>query len=220
MKNFNTKYKIQNTKYTSGYTFIELIIVIAIFSIISSVVLFNSGSFSSNISLQNTTADIALQIKEAQSDAISGRLNDAINLFGDKYYRPTYGIVFQKNNTEFTKFVDLPVSQNWVFDKLSSNCDSSSPECLKIVKINGFDYISDIRVGNVGDSPSDYISIDDSDVLNVSFQRPFPDAIIAVEDNGVIAIYNIAEIILTSTKSGNRKIIINAAGSIAIEQVQ
>lgn len=216
-----TKYKIQNTKlvcrqarYTKGYTFLELIIVMAIFAIISSVVVFNFRGFSTNISLQNTTSDIALQLKEAQSDAIAGRLNEAINTLTTQYFKPSYGIHFSTDTpSDFIKFTDLPIKDG-MYANLNQNCDGSNPECLKQVKINGFDTISSLCVHQIGNPVAD-CSISN---LDISFERPFPDAII-VADNDPSNVYNDAEIVITSSTGVNRKIIINAVGNISTEQV-
>ncbi len=204
----------KNKNLKGGYTFIELIVVIVIFSIVSSVVLFNFSDFSTNISLQNTTSDIALQIKEAQSDAIAGKLNDAIVFLGQTNYKPAYGIHFDIDvkPREFKKFTDLDKSRE--YDGGSGNCDVSDPECLKKVSINGFDQIDTMCVRTIYDSPSDCNIVD---ILDISFERPFPDAIIRAENDGVI--YNDAEIVLVSSKGVKRKIIINALGSITTEAV-
>ncbi len=217
MKKFlTTKGHRFTTRLTSGYTFIELIIVIAIFSIISSVVLFNFSDFSTNISLQNTTSDIALQIKEAQSDAISGRLNDTINLYVDSnsldYYKPSFGMRFEIDRpSNFIKFTDLDKDRVY-----GGDCSITNTECLKDVKINGFDSISKICVVKTVD-----LSVcEDVGVLDISFERPFPDAIISVNEDG-FKFYenNSAQITLVSSKGSQRKIIINAVGNISVEQV-
>ena len=87
--------------FTAGFTFIELVVVISIVSIISSVLIFNYGSFDANIRLQNLAQDIALRIKEAQTVAISGTYaNDYSYDFqygasGDPAGQaPSYGVYF------------------------------------------------------------------------------------------------------------------------------
>lgn len=203
-------------KFISGYTFIELIVVIAIFSIISSVVLFNFSDFSTNISLQNTTSDIALQIKEAQSDAISGRLNDTINVYVDSnmlsYYKPSFGMRFEVDRPRnFIKFTDLDKDRVY-----GGDCSVNNTECLKDVKINGFDSITKICVVKT----VDLSSCEDVGVLDISFERPFPDAIISVNNDGLNFFENnSAQITLVSSKGAQRKIIINAVGNISVEQV-
>lgn len=219
MKKFLTnKGNRLTARFTRGYTFIELIIVIAIFSIISSVVLFNFSDFSTNISLQNTTSDIALQIKEAQSDAISGRLNDTINVYVDtnmlSYYKPSFGMRFEIDRpSNFIKFTDLDKDRVY-----GGDCSSAvtNTECLKDVKINSFDSIANICVVKT----TDLSNCEDVSILDVSFERPFPDAVISVNGDGTNFFENnSAQITLVSSKGSQRKIIINAVGNISVEQV-
>ena len=49
--------------YNQGLTFIELIVVLSIVSVIAGVILFKFSDFSNNITLQNLSQDIALRIK-------------------------------------------------------------------------------------------------------------------------------------------------------------
>lgn len=61
-----------------GVTFIELVVVISIFSIIAGTLLVNFSRFGRNVTIQNLAQDIALQINEVQKEAISGRTSDLI----------------------------------------------------------------------------------------------------------------------------------------------
>lgn len=91
-------------------TAIELVVVMGIFAAISSTVLFNYRDFSSNVALQNLAQDIALQIKQAQTDAVSGRIpvlapssfqGEPSNypLLIPLDWKPSYGVAFQLDET-------------------------------------------------------------------------------------------------------------------------
>jgi prepilin-type N-terminal cleavage/methylation domain-containing protein len=88
-----------------GMTFIELIVVMGIFAAISSAVLFNYHDFSANAALQNLAQDVALQIKQAQTEAVSGRIPifpQNSNQAGNPNliplgWKPSYGIAFDLN---------------------------------------------------------------------------------------------------------------------------
>ncbi len=91
-------------------TAIELVVVMGIFAAISSTVLFNYRDFSSNIALQNLAQDIALQIKQAQTDAVSGKIPalapSSIQGEPSNYpllipldWKPSYGVAFQLDTT-------------------------------------------------------------------------------------------------------------------------
>lgn len=157
--------KILNDK--NGVTFIELIVVISIFSIIAGITLFNFSSFSTGISIQNLSHDIALTINEAQKDAINGKdpIDGSI---------PAYGVFSKDNPKSFVYFKDnnpLSTSDYYSGDKSyneipNSNCDGIT-ECQKIFNIQGGSTIEDIFVYDNGA----YKSVYD---LNIVFVRPFP----------------------------------------------
>jgi type II secretory pathway pseudopilin PulG len=90
-----------------GMTFIELIVILGIFGAISATVLFNYQDFSSNVKSQNLAQDIALQIKQAQTDAVSGRIpssalgsNQLVNSASliPIDWKPSYGIAFNETS--------------------------------------------------------------------------------------------------------------------------
>lgn len=217
-----TNRKFHSFKHKKGYTFVELIVVISIFSIIATVIVFNFSDFSTNISLQNTTADIALEIKEAQSDAISGRLTDAVAFTigsGLEYFKPAYGIRFDLsslgNNREFVKFSDLNKDRIYTKDNPNAGCNSSNPECFKSIFINGFDTITNLCVRTLGSSQCKEVEI-----LDISFERPFPDAIIIADEDFLnnTDIIESAEITITSSKQKKRTVVVSSIGSISVYQ--
>ena len=94
----------------SGMTFLEVVVVVGIFSVISAVVLFSYRDFSNSIRLQNLSQEIALQGKRAQTLASQGRrpilsqaqiLNEGLLPFSG--WVSSYGIAFRlpENNKSF-----------------------------------------------------------------------------------------------------------------------
>jgi len=151
--------KILKINRKGGLTFIELIVVIGIFATLSGVILFNSGSFTSNITLQNLANQIALQLKKAQTNSISG----ANSLLFSVPYKPSYGIYFDttlvQNQKQFDYFGDF----NNNGQKDGSICNPLA-ECQDRITIQTGDRISNLYAGcNV-------------DTLHITFKRPFPDA--------------------------------------------
>jgi prepilin-type N-terminal cleavage/methylation domain-containing protein len=162
---FFKKQKIDN----KGMTFVELIVVLGIFAAISSTVLFNYRDFSSNVALQNLAQDIALQIKRAQTDAVSGKL-PTFSQGGDQSlnpalvpldWTPSYGLAFWLDESSswslggkgfvyyFNKYampIDPPFDRDFYdftqspYNGCGSLADSES-ECLEEIRINSGDYI-------------------------------------------------------------------------------
>ena len=76
-------------KRNGGFTYVELIVVLSIFAIMSSVVIFNYGSYQTNVDIKVMANNIALKIVQAQKDATSGKWNP--NEL-DNNWKPSYGI--------------------------------------------------------------------------------------------------------------------------------
>lgn len=157
-----TSNTISLLKSTKGFTFIELIIVLSIVSVIAGVVSFRFSDFSNNISLQTLSQDIALLIKEAQTNAISGKLVQGFG--GDE--TPIYGVFFDKNkNNSFALFRDLS-PQNYVMDGNCNNAGKPGYECLSLTTITSGDKISDL---------CDNTGVCGYKRLDIAFERPYPD---------------------------------------------
>ena len=80
-----------------GFSLVELLVVLSIFLIITSVVLFNQNKFSSDISITNVAYSIALEIRQAQVSGIlvgQGR-DDFDKAFGVHFMIENNQIVFQ-----------------------------------------------------------------------------------------------------------------------------
>ena len=170
-----------------GFTFIELIVVMSIFSLVASVVLFNFSSFNTNITSQNLAQEIALQIKQAQTDSISGtRLvvfpKNPDNIEG----APTYGVRFdidtnddgsELDSKSMAYFADR--NSNGGYDHSGSGCDYSvtGTECVARIQINTGDIIAGICVDSGCDN-----GVFDQEKATILFRRPFPEARLYIGD--------------------------------------
>jgi len=94
-------------------TYVELIVVLSIFAVLSTVVLYNYSGFESKVDLKNLASDVALQIVQAQKSALSGLL--PTQAYGAAW-KPSYGVYFNKasspdtygaDNKDFIYFVDI-----------------------------------------------------------------------------------------------------------------
>lgn len=97
----------KKNKKNKGMSYVELIVVLSIFTTLSSVVIFNYGDFQARVDIKNWASDIALKIVEAQKSSINGVL-PIIGTFADS---PAYGVYFNTNALpllkQFIYFADL-----------------------------------------------------------------------------------------------------------------
>lgn len=179
---------ILGCKSSKGMTSLELIVVISIFAILASTVLFKFSTFSSGLALDNLAQDIALRVKQAQTNAISGQY-PKLNTVGtvqtppDSTWKPSYGVYFDKtgtNNKQFVFFFDRNnsvFSGNKIIDDVAPgvSCGIGDSECLDKITINTQEYISDICIGATCGTVNH---------ASVVFTRPFPDAVVTYNTGG------------------------------------
>lgn len=148
-------------------TYIELIVVLGIFSMMSSVVIFNYEKFQAKVDIKNLANDIALKIVEAQKSSLSGKL--PVAAYGANW-KPSYGVYFgltnPGNNKTFIYFTDLDQSGDFVDPQFCST--PGSGECLEKISITKGNYISELKVF-FQDSNLTPTVIND---LSIDFTRP------------------------------------------------
>ncbi len=211
----------QHTKTNRGFTAIELVVVIAIFGILSSVVLIRFSTFTQGGNIFNTAQDIALRIKQAQNSAILGQYpktsEHAVIIDDIANWKPKYGVYFDTAVPDvFSVFFDE--NNNDMYDNPlnSSPCAAVDGECIDEIRIAGSQQeIYRICAG------------DDCSVQKVAlmFQRPFPDLI--ATDNGstnaspVLFNENIRVVLKsgTDTETTYRMITITPLGQISVSNV-
>ena len=94
-------------------TYVELIVVLGIFAVMSSIVIYNYGGFQAKVDMKNLASDIALKIVEAQKSSLSGNLPPSGAFLG----KPSYGVHFDASDTKkFIYFANLNSDSNDVYD--------------------------------------------------------------------------------------------------------
>lgn len=215
-----TKMTQKNKKqWQAGMTYVELIVVLSIFAVLSGVVLFNYGEFQSKVDLKNLASDIALKVIEAQKASLSGKLPPA-GYTVTSTWKPSYGVYFNiipppagtGDNKSFIYFADLddlllpPPSQNSFFDGSFISC---TVECLEKIDIKKGNYISKIEVfGSVTSTPNN---------LAVVFSRI--NSGMTFSSGNVVLPNDVShvQITLTSPKSTTAKIILYPSGRVQID---
>ena len=219
-------------KNAKGFTFIELVVVIAMFTILSGTLLLNFTRFGRNITIQNLAQDIALQINAAQKQAISGRTNDFLSSCDrtTSDCSPRYGIYLTSSadttNSVMSSYSGTPGKTLLTFFDYLGGFDNMllygnplcgsgvNTECLDNISLGQGNYISTIcvGVGNVCD-----LDISSDQGVNIVFKRPFPDAIITTDN---AQRWNYLRITVTSpnqTDTRSRDIVVTSLGQISIE---
>ncbi|MBP6883990.1 MAG: prepilin-type N-terminal cleavage/methylation domain-containing protein [Candidatus Pacebacteria bacterium] len=161
---FKLKQKIQNNR---GMTYVELIVVLGIFSVMLSIALFNYKKFQGKVDIKNLANDIALKLVESQKSSVSGKWNASAS----SAWKPSYGVYLNSTTpTKIVYFADLNNSNSCD----SANCTAPSytigGEVLDIVNITRGNTISSLQVyapsGSGCTSPVTVTSI------SVAFKRP------------------------------------------------
>lgn len=204
-------------KLVGGFTLVELLVTITIFSILTGVVLFSQSKFNSTILLTNLAYDTALTIRQAQNYGINVK---EFNSNSGGIFVP-YGVHFENtteaNKRSFILFADINFAQSNVVGVYDSQADLSKCQseygCVNRYNIQRGNYISDICVYH-----TDGLCYS-TNKLDIIFQRPNPDAKIyaggSIGDDGIG--YPKAEIHLSGTDGSERRVIVQSNGLIEIE---
>ena len=152
--------KLTKLKMNRGMTYVELIVVLSIFAVLSSVVMFSYGDFQAKIDIKNLASDIAIKIVEAQKSSLNGAL--PVAGYNEDTWKPSYGVYFDTSiPNQFVYFANL--------DELN-NYDPANEE-LDTIIITKNNLISNI------DSYSNSTLTPITDPLAILFRRPNSSAI-------------------------------------------
>jgi prepilin-type N-terminal cleavage/methylation domain-containing protein len=208
MKIKNSQFKIKN--YKAGMTYVELIVVLTIFSVMSSIIIFNYGAFQDQIDTKNLTNNIALKFVQAQKAALSGLLPPAAQqtlIQNPATWKPSYGVYINRI---------LDVKSFIYFSDLDQNGNLSNPncfgigECLEKISITKGASISSLDVFFQGDATAH--SIND---LTVTFARPNSGAVIH-SSTAFGSVVSYVQVTILSQKNYTAKIKIYPSGRIQI----
>ena len=163
-------------KKKNGFTVVELMVTIAILAIINTVVFLNYPALRENINLKRTAEEMAVIIKQEQSDALNVRRLDDPNNNNPNYnpFLGIYGVHFNSsNNNTFVLFADNGVNingnnnNNRYVNTGGNICKNNKPECVQEYQINNGITISNLEVSQ--DGISYYVC--NNNKLNIIFTR-------------------------------------------------
>ncbi|MEK7564423.1 MAG: type II secretion system protein [Patescibacteria group bacterium] len=209
MFHLNKNKIVKHKQYNKGMTYVELIVVLGIFSLMSTVITFNYGFFQSKVDTKNLGNEIALKIVEAQKAALSGKLPTTTV---PSTWKPSYGIYFDSTNSndsndsiffnkKFIYFTDL--DSDGIYDGLP-HCTTT--ECLGKVSIPKGSYISAIQVfGTVSATPSN---------LTATFSRVNSGVNFTSNGTALAGAVSYVQITVISPKGGSALIKIYPSGRV------
>lgn len=215
----------------AGVTLIEMLVVVAIIAIVSSVIMFNYSDFSSNVSVRNLSQEIALAVRKSQTYATSVRSIDGTNITDSSAFGG-YGISFSTSETvtspnlpgykRFVLFVEVPPfgqDPDGLYYQNGEVCGSpnTQQECAEVFSINTADKV----VAICADPASTTILTDCTTTgsVDISFRRPSPDARIKYRSEAGVLDENVGHvlIVLESAKGLKRGITVWNTGQISVQ---
>lgn len=213
-----------------GFTLIEMIVAIGIFAIMTALVLTKYGAFNQGVILTNLAFDVALNIRNAQAYGLNVksaiRNDNAFDNEGISNIGGTYGVHFDStsntgNNAKFILFADLSRSGNYnytsgVYTSYSSGGANGIPdEDISVTNIQKRSVIGKLCVSLATDCSGG--SWRDVDVVDITFKRPEPNAVIMAKDSyGNIIKWNSAEITIKAIDGTIKKVLVNSTGQISV----
>jgi prepilin-type N-terminal cleavage/methylation domain-containing protein len=188
------------TRRERAFSLIELMVVTAIFVILSAVVLASNSRFGGRIILQNLAHDIGLSVRESQIYGIAVRRFDPSSGSGTFDYG--YGIHFALG-TSYELFADADGNGKW-----------DPGETVKTTSLAGGYALTQIC------APAATCDVSRVDIL---FKRPEPDACIGANGassmSGGLCVSGITRTIITvsSPRGDSANILIDSSGQISIQ---
>jgi len=224
----------KKTHKNKGFTLVEIILVVAIFALLTAITIYNYGNFNSNIIMTNLAYEVALEVRQAQVYSLSVRASDAVVPSDPRaQFKNRFGIYLGlggSNDESLIFFADA--NKNGVCDLDSVQClnnvcsDSATDECDHMITLTRGITFDKICVGSVADpvvlndggggTPGECeVGVDSVTELNVTFERPNPDALILGDGSS----YDNVGIVLTSQHGSKRAVVIRKSGQISVEHI-
>ncbi len=187
-----------------GFSLIELMVTIGIFTVIMGVVLGNYRSFNKNADFTNAVENIVFALREAQVYGAGGKKAGGTTVCPTgtgTSFNCAYGVYFKNDTKSYITFLD--VNDNRAYDT-----GDTSTEVILPTGISGLI----VKCKSLGGSS--YVACTNS-YASVSFKRPNPDAFISEAPGQVNSIDEVQITISNSTKTA--KITMSSAGQISVQ---
>lgn len=180
-----------------GFTLVELLVSIAIFSVMTSVVLANYGNYNTNAKFANASEDVVLALRQAQ---VYGAGTKGATLCGIDSFSCSYGVYFKEGMSSIVIFLDVNG------DKIYTAVDNPPVETIKWEDTIS---ISQVLCGGFPCSLG---------VSSVTFKRPDQDAFISENIPNPGISFDSSSIILLDSKTNKTAVVkITRAGQISLQ---
>ena len=180
-----------------AFTLVELLVSIAIFTVITTIAVVNNSQFNSSILLTNLAYEIGLSIRQAQVYGITVKQTS----LDPTKFNSGYGIHFDltADSKSYILFEDSKLSGGEVDHEYGSG--DTDIETFRIQKGNS---ISNIYINGANRSDVD-----------ITFLRPNPNAYIKYAEGGN-NYYSTAEICIKSPQGTMRKVVVESTGQLSV----
>lgn len=188
---------------------IELLVVTAIITVVTGVVLANNARFGGVVLLENLTYDIALSIRQAQIFGI------AVQRFGASTFSAGYGVHFDMSSpSNYVVFADA-LTENGMYDCPSPGTDTC--ELVQTTTVTLGYRVQSLCITPPGGAENCGIS-----KLDIMFRRPEPDAWISGSDVSCFlqhtACGESSRIVLASPRGETMSIVVDANGQVSVHR--
>lgn len=184
-----------------GFSLIELLVVISIFSLITTVILANHARFNGSVLLGSLAYDIGLSIREAQVFGLSVRqfANQFDIGYGVHFSDPASYLFFADRNTNNRYDGEGESNDSLIRNYAVGRGHTILRYCAETA--NGYEQCSDSSPGAIS-------------YLDIVFFRPDPDAVITT--NELSTTYSRGKITVSSPVGETRTVTIESTGQISV----
>jgi prepilin-type N-terminal cleavage/methylation domain-containing protein len=190
---------------SQGFTLVELLVSIGIFTLITTISVFSYSDFNSNVLLTNLAYEIALSVRQAQFYGITVKQSTSVTA---PNFDSGYGVHFTKNALSYTLFEDGK-------DGYSLDHSYAEGEAVDTYSIQKGNFIS--RLCTRGSSSFDCTLAS----LDLSFVRPNPETYVALSGSvgspSLLDPTKTTSIVCVSSPKGTvRKVTVESTGQISV----
>lgn len=194
-----------------GFSVIELLVSIAVGTVLLAVVVTNYYTSNDKLAIQSAAQELSIVIRQAQAYGLA--VKESVT--GSGAFTYAYGVYFNYNSvtnaSTYQLFVDRD-NDNF-YDVGSGTCGALTTECVETLTLRNGIKISAIH-NSLSAIPAGATS------LNITFKRPNPDAVIYFKDNSgttILGPTTRGKVILTSPRGTTATISVDNTGQILIQ---